>query len=166
VVSVDSGAEQRNSAWQDARCVWDVSHGVKNDVQLAELIAFFRVMKGRANAFRFKDWQDYQAGANGIFVMITSVTFQMVKRYTSGGQNYDREIYKPVSGTIAVTGGVTPSVNHLTGVVTVASGTPTSWTGEFDVPARFDTDQMKTSAIAYAAHSWGNIPIIETRDYL
>lgn len=164
IVRVNSGSEQINSAWEDALGAWDVSHGVKSDAQLITLITFFRVMKGKANGFRFKDWQDYTAtGAQGIFRMLTATTFQMVKRYSLGGYNYDRDITKPVTGTIGVTGGVSPSVNYTTGIVTVASGTPTAWNGEFDVPVRFDTDQMKTSALAYAAHSWGNIPLVEIR---
>ena len=164
VIVVDSGFEQRNSTWEDSRGSWDVAHGIKTDDQLAVLIAFFRVMKGRQNGFRFKDWQDFQVGAGeGIFRLLTSTTFQMVKRYTIAGNNYDRDIKKPVSGSVVVTGGTGVSVNYTTGVVTVTSGTPTSWTGEFDVPARFDTDQMKTNIDYFNVHSWGQIPIIEIR---
>lgn len=164
VVVVNSGHEQRNAAWQDARGAWDVAHGVRTKAQLATLIAFFRVMKGRANGFRFKDHQDFAAASGeGIFRALSATTFQMVKRYTLGGSVHDRDIAKPVSGTVLVTGGSGVSVNYTTGVVTVTSGTPTAWTGEFDVPARFDTDQMRTSIIAYNLHSWGQIPVVEIR---
>ena len=164
VIVVSSGAEQRNSNWEDSRSAWDVSHGVKTDEQLATLIAFFRVMKGRANGFRYKDWQDYIVGSGeGIFRMLTATTFQMVRRYTTAGNNQDRDIKKPVSGTVSVTGGTGVSVNYTTGVVTVSSGTPTAWTGEFDVPARFDTDEMRTSLIFYDVNAWNNIPVVEIR---
>lgn len=164
VVTVNSGHEQRNAAWQDARGKWDVAHGVRTEAQLATLIAFFRVMKGRANGFRFKDWQDYDAtSGEGLFTTLTATTFQMVKRYTTASTNHDRDITKPVNGTLIITGGTGVSVDYATGIVTVSSGTPTSWTGEFDVPARFDTDQMRTSILAYQLHSWGQIPVVEIR---
>ncbi|HNT63658.1 MAG TPA: DUF2460 domain-containing protein [Candidatus Desulfobacillus denitrificans] len=164
VIVVNSGHEQRNAAWEDARGMWDVSHGVRSAAQLATLIAFFRVMKGRANGFRFKDHQDFKAeSGEGIFRTLSATTFQMVKRYTLGGSVHDRDIKKPVAGTVLVTGGSGVSVDTTTGIVTVTSGTPTAWTGEFDVPARFDTDQMRTSIIAYNTHSWGQIPVVEIR---
>lgn len=164
VVEVNSGSEQRNSIWQDARGSWNVSHGVRTDAQLATLITFFRVMGGRAKGFRFKDWQDYQAtSGQGLFVALSGTTFQMIKRYTVASNNHDRDITKPVSGTVSVTGGTGVSVDYTTGVVTVSSGTPTAWTGQFDVPARFDTDKMSTNILAYGLHGWGNIPVIEIR---
>lgn len=164
IVEFNSGFEQRNSVWADSRCMYDVSHGVKTTQQMADLVAFFRVMKGKATGFRFKDWQDYQVtSAQGIFVMLTSTTFQMYKRYSNSSYNYDRKISKPVSGTVVVTGGSGVSINYTTGVVTVTSGTPTAWSGEFDVPCRFDTDQMKASIDPGMYFSWGNIPVIEIR---
>jgi uncharacterized protein (TIGR02217 family) len=38
-----------------------------------------------------------------------------------------------------------------------------TWAGEFDVPCRFDTDQMRVSFDSYNRYSWGGIPIIEIR---
>lgn len=164
VVVVNSGYEQRNAAWQDSRGAWDVSHGLKTQTQLNELIAFFRAMKGRANGFRFKDWADFQvASGEGIFRTLSATTFQMVKRYTFESSTFDRDISKPVNGTLVITGGTGVSVNYATGVVTVSSGTPTAWTGEFDVPVRFDTDQMKASIDDYNAFTWGQIPVVEIR---
>ena len=164
VITVNSGFEQRNANWQDARCAFDVSHGVKSQAKLNILIAFFRVMKGRANGFRFRDESDYTvSGSEGIFAAIDATHFQMTKRYTTAGNNHDREITKPVTGTVAVTGGTVSGIDYTTGIVTMTTGTPTSWTGEFDVPCRFDIDQMKTSIDFYQTYSWGGIPIVEVR---
>lgn len=164
VVTVNSGFEQRNATWQDSRCMYDVAHGVKTKQQLQDLIAFFRVMKGKANGFRFKDWTDFEVeSGEGIFTAIDATHFQMVKRYTEAATNHDRVITKPVSGTVVVTGGTGVSVNYTTGIVTVSSGTPTAWTGEFDVPCRFDTDQMRVSIEDYNAYTWGQIPVVEIR---
>ena len=164
IVVVNSGFEQRNSVWADSRCEFDVSHGVKTQTQLNELIAFFRVMKGRANGFRFKDFTDFQVTTGqGVFVALTTYTFQMYRRYTTAATNYDRKITKPVSGSITVTGGSGVSINYTTGVVTVSSGTPTAWVGQFDIPCRFDTDSLKARIEDYNAFSWGSIPVVEIR---
>jgi uncharacterized protein (TIGR02217 family) len=137
---------------------------VKSQAQHDILVAFFRVMKGRSNGFRFKDWSDFTtSGSEGIFTAIDATHFQMTKRYTTAGNNHDREITKPVTGTVAVTGGTVSSINYTTGIVTMTTGTPTSWTGEFDVPCRFDIDQMKASIDHYQIYSWGGIPIVEIR---
>lgn len=164
VVVFNSGYEQRNSTWQDGKGTWDVAHGAKTQAQLDVLVAFFRVMKGRANGFRFKDWSDYKVDAGeGIFRAIDATHFQMVRRYSTAGNNHDRDIKKPVSGTISVTGGTGATVDYTTGIVTVTAGTPTSWTGQFDVPARFDIDQMKVSILNYNVFAWGQIPVVEIR---
>jgi uncharacterized protein (TIGR02217 family) len=164
VITVNSGFEQRNAVWADARCSYDVSHGIKQQSQLDALVAFFRVMGGRAHGFRFKDYADYQVGADeGIFTAIDATHFQMWKRYTSAGSNHDREITKPVTGTVAVTGGTVASIDYTTGIVTMTTGTPTAWTGQFDVPCRFDTDQMKINIAQINLFSWGGIPVVEVR---
>ena len=61
IVTAQSGHEQRNSNWAEARARYNVAHGVKSQTQLDALIAFFRARKGRACGFRFKDWIDYKA---------------------------------------------------------------------------------------------------------
>lgn len=106
LVTVDSGFEQANVAWAASRHAYDVAHGLKSQAQLDELIAFFRVVKGRAIAFRFKDWADFSAtqtqGRLGLTGAGTGVpTYQMFKRYTVGTSIDDRKIAKPVSGTIS-----------------------------------------------------------------
>lgn len=165
VVVVNSGFEQRNGIWTMARCSYDVGHGVKSQTDMATLIAFFRVCKGRLHGFRFKDWADYAAaGSEGVVALISGSTYQMYKRYTNAAGTEDRVITKPVSGTVSVAGGGTYSINYATGVITVTAGAvPTGWTGEFDVPCRFDTDQMDVTIDQYGRYSWGSIPIVEIR---
>jgi uncharacterized protein (TIGR02217 family) len=38
-----------------------------------------------------------------------------------------------------------------------------TWAGEFDCPARFDTDSMKSTVDSYNNFSWGQIPVVEIR---
>lgn len=169
VVIVNSGVEYRNQVRSLELGSWDVAHAARLPAQYDPLKAFFRIAAGKANAFRFKDWQDYAATSlEGVFTLLTSTTFQMWKRYTSGATTYDRRIQKPVSGTVTVTGGTVSSIDYTTGIVTMTSGTPTAWAGEFDVPARFDTDQMRGEIIDRNGTSgfvigWESIPIVEVR---
>jgi uncharacterized protein (TIGR02217 family) len=168
VVIVDSGQEYRNQVRSLELNRWDVAHAARLPEHWEPLKKFFRVAAGRANGFRFKDWADYEvATGEGVFTLLTATTFQMWKRYTSGATNYDRKIQKPVSGTVTVTGGTLSAVDYTTGIVTMSAGTPTSWTGQFDVPARFDTDQMKGTIIDKSGSSfiigWESIPIVEIR---
>ena len=173
VVTTVSGHERRNANWAAARGKWNVAHGLKKREQVAALIAFFRARKGRAYGFRFRDWTDYQAFAQPLGVGNGSNrTFQLIKRYASGGEIEPRIIAKPVSGTVkiyrdgvqAVTGW---TVNSATGLVTFttapASGVQVTADFDFDVPVRFDSDQMDITIETYQLGSWGQIQVLEIR---
>ena len=176
VVEVVSGREKRNGNWVYPRQEWDVSQGIHQQAEFAAVRAFFLATgQGRLNGWRFKDWGDFEVThAEGVVTALTSTTFQMFKRYASGAQSVDRIIYKPVAGTVEVkVSGVvdgTATVNTVTGVITIASapapGTVT-WSGQFDVPMRFDTDRLVGRVVArnpqgQLLHQWDAIPIIET----
>jgi len=173
VIITQSGAEQRNINWQDARAVYNVAHGVKTHAQLEELIAFFRARKGRAYGFRFKDWGDFCATGQNIGTGDGVLTqFQLIKTYTSGGTTENRVITKPVDNSVYIyVGGVLKtggfSVDNTTGVVTfsVAPGNGVNITAdfEFDVPVRFDTDRLSASLDSYGVNSWTDIPLVEVR---
>lgn len=170
VVIVNSGAESRNANWAQPRRSYDASHAARLPAAYQPLQAFFHVVSGRLHGFRVKDWTDYRdndAGGAGIFGVIDATHFQMYKRYTSGASTHERKIQKPVSGKVTVTGGTVDSIDYTTGIVTMTSGTPTSWAGEFDVPCRFDVDQLKGEVISRSGSEliigWDSIPIIEIR---
>jgi uncharacterized protein (TIGR02217 family) len=264
VVVVNSGYESRNRIWQYARIMADVSQNVKTLDDFETLQAFFNLAAGKANAFRVKDWTDYVVplarGLLGTGVGTGDPTYQLVKRYTTAAQNYDRPITRPVSGQVAVTRNGSPvtvgvgtgniAINVDTGVVTFvndasalvtsfavgattsvtlasnpgtltagqrlwldgftgvdagllngrshlidsvvgaafvlatntagatignAGGTatgrkypqatePLAWAGQFDVPMRFDIDQLVGQIIAPNVYSWSSIPLVEVRD--
>ena len=173
VVTTVSGHERRNSNWAAARGKWNVAHGLKKREQVAALIAFFRARRGRAFGFRFKDWTDHQAFAQLLGIGDGSNrTFQLIKSYASGGEIESRLIAKPVPGTVKIyRDGVEASsgwsVNTATGLVTFAtapaSGVQVTADFEFDVPVRFDSDQMDITIETYQLGSWGQIPVLEIR---
>lgn len=169
VVIVDSGRESRNSIWAASRLKFDVGMRPMTKTDTDALIAFFRSVKGRAHGFRFRDWSDYQATvSNGGVALISGSNYQMVKNYASGSLSEVRNIAKPVTGTVSISGGGVYVVDYATGIITVTSGAaPTAWAGEFDIPVRFDTDHMQLDVVDKNGGGlliqWGQIPIIEVR---
>jgi uncharacterized protein (TIGR02217 family) len=174
VVITQSGYEQRNANWSQARARYNVAHGVKTQAQLDALIAFFRARKGRADGFRFKDWTDYQVAGQEIGIGDGVITqFQLKKHYSSGLVNETRLITKPVAGTILIyLDGVLQSPTTYTAntengqiLFDAAPGNDVAVTAafEFDVPVRFDTDRLSAALDAYGSHSWSDIPLVEVR---
>ena len=114
-----------------------------------QLRAFFWVVGGDADAFRFKDWSDYIATqANTSATLITPGVYQLNRIYTFGARTFTRPIYKPVAGAqvfrtrAAVVTNITgtTTVNNATGQITVTghtAGDAYAWAGQFDIPAAF-----------------------------
>ncbi len=107
-------------------------------------------------------------------------TFQLIKNYSAGLVTV-RNILKPVQGTVLIevngtlkTEGVHYNLDYTTGVITFTSGNiPLLDRGdgnpeeiksgyEFDVPCRFDTDELNINFDAYSVGST-SVPIIEVR---
>ncbi len=166
VVTLASGAEQRNSLWANSRGKWNISTGIRTREQMLDVIAFFHVVKGRAYSFRFKDWNDYSATDQSM-VEVTSTVWQLVKRYNIGGFEHVRTITKPVVGTAVVKVGasvVTPSgIDYQTGRVTFSSapGSAPMASFEFDVPVRFETDHLPVQANAWDQQVVSQIDLTE-----
>lgn len=162
IAVVASGRESRTQIWERERGEWSVSHHARLPAEWEELLAFFRVVAGMANTFRFKDWTDYVCAVGaGLFVDATDgspLGKQMVKRYSFGGYTYDRVITKPVSGKITTDAS---GLDYSTGIAT--SGT--TWSGEFDVHARLDADPAKLQLIDKSKGGfivgWDDIQIVE-----
>lgn len=164
IVAVDSGREYRTADWSSSRCKFEVGMRAMRKAPTDQLIAFFRVVRGRAHSFRFRDWSDYQVGAGeGVIIALPAGGMQLAKKYVSGEFVEYRPIQTPVEGTVILSGG---SVDYITGKVTGASLSDT-WTGEFDIPVRFDTDHMELDAMDKSQgeilFQWGQIPLVEDR---
>jgi len=98
--------------------------------------------------------------------------FQLVKTYTFGAYTYPRTIKKPVTGSTVIYFDGAPqgagwSIDTTTGLVTFGAapgnGVVITADFEFDVPARFDTDQMQATIEDFNLYAWGAIPIVEVR---
>lgn len=177
-----SGAEQRNQRWSSALHVYDVAQSVRDTDDLDTLLAFFHERRGRFHGFRFQDPFDFKscgyadaiaandqvigAGGSG------ETAFQLVKRYGSAFDPYDRTITKPVAGTVVVALDGVPqasgwSVNTTTGIVTFdtppSAGVVVTAGFEFHVPVRFDTDEIRYTARGADVFVQGPVPVREVR---
>ena len=157
VYPLSSGFEERNQNWQYALYKWDIGYDIRTVEEYQEVVAFFLARRGRARGFRFKDWSDYIAEDEPL-VTVDSVTY-LAKSYGTTNP-YTRLIQKPVSGMITLSG--SGSVDANTGIVTGASGGDT-WSGEFDIPVRFDTDELVMTIDTVEIGAIPNIPVREIR---
>ena len=173
-----SGVEQRNAAWSIARGRWDVSYGIRDKTDMDTVRGFFHAHRGRLIGFRFKDWSDYQLTDENIGTGDSvDATWQIIKTYSQGptANDYTRTIFKIVAGSVSVEVGGVPQVegggddytlDYDTGIITFNGGSipgasAITVTCEFDVPVRFDTDEMRAAHDGYLTESWGSIPIVE-----
>ena len=150
---------------------------------LAAVIAFFEERRGRLYGFRFRDRADARSCApsqtpgpadqrigtgDG-----ATLAFQLVKTYGAAHAPYERIIAKPVAGSVRVAvDGVEQAptafaCDPATGLVTFAAGhvpaTGAAITAgfAFDVPVRFDTDELDIDLSAFEAGAIPQIPLVE-----
>lgn len=186
VAVLGSGDEERNAVWADSRRSFNAASGIKTLDDVHTIIAFFEARNARLYGFRWKDWADYKSCTPKALPQPTdhnigtgngsTATFQLVKKYSSGGTTWTRTIKKPVAGTVRVavagtekTLGTHFNVDTTTGIVTFTGGNiPTSGQAvtagfEFDVPVRFDTDKLSINLSAFEAGEIQDIPITEVK---
>jgi uncharacterized protein (TIGR02217 family) len=185
IVVLGSGAEERNSRWADSKRSYNAGYGIKSVDDLHAVIAFFEERRGRLHGFRWKDWADYKScppsGTPSALDQAIgtgdgeTAGFQLVKTYGSAFAPWTRTITQPVAGTVLVAvDGVAQAperfaVNLATGMVTFvaehipAEGAAVTAGFEFDVPVRFDTDQLEINLAQIEAGSIPHIPIVEIR---
>lgn len=179
IVTLSNGFERRDALWSKQRGSYDIGPVINTNTILATVLNFFYARVGRLRGFRFKDWSDFELTDETIGQTDgVTATFQITKTYTSGPVSFVRDIKKPVSGSLSVTvnavtitEGVGVSqyqVDTTTGIITLGStlaaqsGTDINVTGEFDVPVRFDTDEMSMSIVDYSQYNW-SVPLVEVR---
>lgn len=176
IITLSSGFEKRNQDWSETRGSWDIGYGIKTTDDLDALIAFFYARRGRARGFRFKDWSDYILKKQAIGIGdAANDDYQLFKRYTSGGQDYDRVLTKIVSGTELVyvndvlQPGSNYTINYNTGLITFGAmhipgiGAIVSASAEFDVPVRFDIDKLGITMQQFDQGAIPQITLVELK---
>jgi uncharacterized protein (TIGR02217 family) len=169
IVETAIGHEYRNIRSPYGRNRYNIASGIKTKKQLDKVVAFFRAMKGRAIAFRFKDWLDFEAEQQFIAISDGKLRqYQLVKSYEIGTIAEVKKISKPVKDSVKiyVDGNLyrRARIDDL-GLISLYKPLPKGVTitadFEFDVPVRFDTDQISASIESYGVHSMREIPLIE-----
>ncbi|WP_299614235.1 DUF2460 domain-containing protein [uncultured Tateyamaria sp.] len=184
VVTLANGFEERNTPWAHSRRRYDAGLGMRSLDDVETLIAFFEARMGQMYGFRWKDWADFKSGTASADPRFSDQTiaqgdgivdtFPLLKTYRSGEFSYSRPIVKPVAGTVRVglgrdemQEGVDYDVDLSTGLITFQhppeENEEITAGFEFDVPVRFDTDQIQTSVASFQAGTVPNVPIIEVR---
>ena len=133
VIALESGEEQRNSVWGNRPLSeWNFMQPITSDADLAALRAFVRLVGGRRDAFRFKDWTYYKAshtdGVLGTGKGNGTGVYQLTKLDIIGSQATMKAIKKPVSGTVKIKRGNADvvigggagqvAIDYTTGIVT------------------------------------------------
>jgi uncharacterized protein (TIGR02217 family) len=182
IVPLASGREQRNARWARSRRRYDAGLGVRNLDALHAVVDFFEERRGRLIGFRLYDRTDArscppsatpspQDQALGVGDG-ERIAFQLVKTYGGTFAPYARTVTKPVAGSVRVAiadvelaSGSDFVCDHATGIVTLLtpppSGAAISAGFAFDVPVRFDTDELDIDLSAFEAGAVPHIPLIE-----
>lgn len=178
IVTLASGGEHRNSRWAHSRRRYDAGLGLRTLDALHAVLAFFEERRGRLIGFRYHDRVDHRSGPPSAPVTHldqplgtgdgATRAFPLAKSY-GGLAPYRRPIAKPVPGTVrvAVAGAETAAftLDETTGLVTLAAapaaGAAVTAGFRFDVPVRFDTDDLAVDLAAFEAGEVPHVPLIE-----
>jgi uncharacterized protein (TIGR02217 family) len=182
IVTLASGREHRNSRWAHSRRRYDAGLGVRTLDALHQVLAFFEERRGRLYGFRFRDRIDWRSGPPSRAPLPGDQrigtgdgvrrTFTLVKTYGAAHAPYARPIVKPVGGSVRVAlNGVEQAVgtafncDPATGIVTFVQPPPAGAAitagFDFDVPVRFDADELDIDLSAFEAGEIPKIPLVE-----
>lgn len=151
IVALRSGVEYRNARWSSAKRRFSGRYGNWTREMRDELLAVWMACEGPTYAFRFKDHNDFDVTAQSLGTTPAGSTpVQLVKTYTFGSRTHTRTITKPVAGTVTVyqngvakAGTLDTATGLFTPSTTWTAAQPLTWTGEFDVPVRFASDEIE-----------------------
>jgi uncharacterized protein (TIGR02217 family) len=159
IVTTLAGFEQRNANWSRPRYKWTATVPYGDIDAFNELLDFFHARSGQLYAFRFQDPADYTATGEALILDPLISKYRLAKTYSSGGVGLVRYITRPVSGSVTFSGGGT--LDYTTGIIT--GGAAGTWSGQFDVPVRFATDDF-TLTLEQVDVGTAAIDLIEVRE--
>lgn len=188
------GNEQTNQEWEHPLHRFTMPEGVRDWDVVQSLGKMWRITAGPFRSFAWRDPLDKAScdllAANeldaDVIARISETdqvlgtgdgftdSFQLTKRYTYGGQNYDRPLHLPVLSTIVIANEgvlVDPTDYAVTrpgGIVTF--DTPPvnmdalTWGGLFDVEVRFESDDAFEAMVrTWQMGGFADITLIEVR---
>lgn len=172
-----SGHRHTNRLAQYPLHTFTLAHPPQLADQFDRLRAFFWVVGGDADAFRFKDWSDYRCTlAQGGTTEVSAGVYQLHKVYSYGARSAVRPITKPVAGAriwrtraaVATDITATSTLDTTTGRVTVTghlAGDTYDWAGEFHLPAAFKDPAAAFRVLGTSAMitEWPSLEVEEVR---
>ncbi|MEO1102597.1 MAG: DUF2460 domain-containing protein [Pseudomonadota bacterium] len=182
IVALGSGREERNQRWAMSKRRYDAGTGVRTRDDLQTVVDFFEERRGRLYGFRFFDPLDHKscapsAAPAGEDQLIgvgdgQKTDFPLIKTYGDAHAPYERPIMLPVDGSLVVT--VTSVTRVLGADFTFTDGVVTFLPHAvpvmgaavkagylFDVPVRFDTDQLEINLSHFEAGAIPSVPVVE-----
>lgn len=185
------GGEQRNQNWERPLYKFILPEGIREWSAVQGLGKMWLITAGPLLSFAWRDPLDFSSGdllvpnpeddpvplmtdqAIGTGTGFTD-SFQLTKRYSYGGQTYDREIHLPVLATVVIAdNGVLVSdslytVSRPGGVVTFdtppANAHALTAGFLFDVEVRFESDDAFEGVLrTWQAGGFADITLIEVR---
>lgn len=180
-VVTESGRRWVDRAWDYPLHRYQVAQAVKTNADFEEVRAFFYVVAGAFEGFRFKDWSDYECtlGNSRLVLADGSPTmWQLARVYTVGAREFVRPIYKPCASPApqvyrtraGATTLASATVDTTTGLVSISGhidGDAYRWVGEFDVPVGFVDDDLEAVIVDKGDDgflmSWPSIVLEEIR---
>lgn len=182
IVQLASGHEQRNTPFSQSRRRYDAGAGVTSLDDLHTLISFYEARRGQLYGFLFRDPMDHKSCAPSQSVSASDqivgygdgikTHFALTKTYEDSVGDYIRRIDYPrvetlrvaVSGAPFITG-YDSTARQIVFDTPPVNGAQITAGFEFDVPVRFDTDQLDLALEAFGAGRAANIPLIEVKPY-
>lgn len=138
IFTAASGTEYRNLNWERSLGRWTISLGYRDtdDEDFQGFLNMFYAARGMGYGFLFKDWSDYRCEKG---VLQDGVYY---KPYGNGIRTYLRKITRIRSGTLEANGDGTFSF-------------------EFYVPVRFDTDHLDIEVEVDGLANIPNVDLVE-----
>lgn len=185
------GGERRNQEWEHPLHTFTMPEGIRDWSVVQSLSKMWRITAGPYKSFAWRDPLDFSSGdlavpnpdIDPVPTMLDQTlgtgdgftdSFQLIKRYTYGGENYDREIYLPVLSTVVVSvnsilvAGADYTVTRPGGVITFDTP-PTN--GHivragflFDCEVRFESDDAFEGILrTWQAGGFADLTLVEVR---
>jgi uncharacterized protein (TIGR02217 family) len=176
LVKSKNGTEQRSGNRDYPLLHFKVFNTFKNKKEIDQILTLFRMVRGKLNGFRLRDWLDYRV-ENQIMGVGDgeSKIFQMKKAYQIGGYITVRDIVKPVQDTVNVfinqvnCNSLIQSIDYARGLVSFleppSENEMITFECEFDVPVRFKSDELNVVLIGKDSYEINNLELVEIEDF-
>ena len=186
IVTLGSGHEQRDARWSQSRRRFEVGQAARTVDDLYEILSFFEERKGRLFGFRFRDPFDWKSCPPGDVPLPTdqplgtgdgvNLLFPLLKelrtaRRLAAPRRHSRWpprcAARSMGAELAATADFT--VNSEDGEISIlahavpAPGAVVTAGYEFDIPVRFDSDEISINLAAFQA---GEIPSLHLLEIL